>query len=211
MSLTTPSRREYWKKQKLPDEIHEALTDLEKKVKRGRASDTDPETLSAAERRLQAIGPRLIEKQAVEVGIRMMYVAPTDSFNPARIGPLTSLYKLTNADENALAPTGTLITDDYQIPALESPRRDKDAEKRLLLQLYRDRLFWFAPALFMYQITDASRWSKSVDNPTKPRIASVMTTETLATICHFPTTYVKTPTVKRVISTKVEPPENLPI
>ena len=206
-----PVSPEYWKKQKFPDEIRDALLDLEKKVKRGRAADSDPEHLSSAERRLQAIGPRLIEKQALEVGIRMMYVAPADSFNPARIAPLTSMYKLTNADENMLMPHGTLLTDKYEVPSIEPPRRDKEAEKRLLLQLYRDRMFWFAPALFMHQIDDERRWSKKVEGPSKPRIASVMTSETLATICHFPTTYIKTPTVKRVLSTVVEPPENLPV
>ena len=206
-----PISKEYWKKQQLPDEIRDALLDLEKKVKRGRAADAEPELLGAAERRLQAIGPRLMEKQALEVGIRMMYVTPADSFNPARLAPLTAVYKLTNADENALIPHGTLLTDKYEVPALEPPRRDKEAEKKLLLQLYRDRLFWFAPALFMYQISDEGRWSKKVEDPTKPRIASVMTTETLATICHFPTVYVRTPTVKRVLSTVVEPPENLPV
>ncbi|MDE0243287.1 MAG: hypothetical protein OYG31_01055 [Candidatus Kaiserbacteria bacterium] len=206
-----PVTVDYWNKQKLPDEIRDALFDLEKRVKEGRAADTDPAILSSAERRLQAIGPRLIEKQAVEVGIRMMYVTPAGSFNPARLAPLTAVYKLTNADENALIPHGTLLTDKFEVPALEPPRQDKEAEKQLLLQLYRDRLFWYAPALFMYQISDGKRWSKTVEGPTRPRIASVMTTETLATICHFPTVYVKTPTVKRILSTTVEPPENLPV
>lgn len=206
-----PLAKEYWNKQKLPDEIREALIALDKKVKEGRAADTDPATLSSAERRLQSIGPRLIEKQAVEVGIRMMYVTPKDSFNPARLAPLTAVYKLTNSDENSLIPHGTLLTDKFEVPALEPPRRDKEAEKELLLQLYRDRMFWYAPALFMHQLSDEKRWSKTVDDPTMPRIASVMSTETLATICHFPTIYIKTPTVKRVISTMVEPPENLPV
>lgn len=206
-----PIDPEYWNKQKLPDEIQEALVALEKKVKQGREAGAEPEVLSAAERRLQAIGPRLIEKQALEVGVRMLYVAPKESFDPTRIPSFGQLYKLMDSDENALKAFGTLRSDVYEIPPLEPPRYDKKAESHLLLQLYRDRLFWFAPALFMYQAKDAHRWSKEVGDPSKPRLTSVMTTETLATICHFPTSYIRTPTVKRVISTKVEPPENLPV
>ena len=212
-SADDPTDPEYWKKQKLPEEIQGALIDLEKKVREG-SERGEEVVLNAAERRLRETAARLTEKQALEVGIRLLYIAPEESFNPGRITPLTTLYKLTNTSENALIPHGTLLTDVYQMPDLEPERTDKEAEKRLLLQLYRDRMFWFAPALYLHQASDEkwgmTRWAKS-EGPTLKRETNVMTTETLATICHFPTIYVKTPTVRRVLSTVVEPPENLPV
>ena len=207
-----PLDRKFWEKQKLPQEIYNALVELEKKVKKGREDGAEPVILNPSERRLQTTGVRIMEKQALEVGIRVVYAAPKDQFNPARIAPLTAMYKLTNAQENSLIPHGTLLTDVSHIPAFEPPRKDKDAEKRLLLQLYRDRMFWFAPALFMFDPSDEKGLIRKVlDGPTKRRIATVMTTETLATICHFPTLHIKTPGVSRTLSTTVEPPQNLPI
>lgn len=203
-----PLVREYWKQQKLPEEIHDALVSLEKKV-RGGEDGGDPVVLNNAEKRLRDIGARLAEKQALEVGVRTLYIAKKEAFDRGRISPLLSAYKLTNTAENSLIPQGAVIEDVSEIPALEPPRKDKDAARRQLLQLYRDRMFWFAPALRAYQPSDEKR--KSVDGPTLKRVAMVMSSETLATICHFPTGYVKTPTVRRVLSTEVEPPENLPI
>ena len=204
-----PLIREYWKKQKFPEEIHDALVALEKKVRGGREEGSDPVVLNAAEKRLQDIGARIAEKQALEVGIRSLYIAKKNAFDIGRIPPFLSVYKLTNATDNSLVPQGAVLENVSQIPALEPPRKDKDEAKKQLLQLYRDRMFWFAPALREFQPSDEKR--KEVDGPTLKRVATVMSTETLATICHFPTGYIKTPTVRRVLSTEVEPPENLPV
>ena len=204
-----PLAREYWKKQKFPEEVHDALVALEKKVRGGREEGREPVVLNAAEERLREIGARIAEKQALEVGIRSLYIAKEGAFDRGRISPFLSVYKLTNAADNALVPQGALLEDVSHIPSLEPPRRDKDEARKQLLQLYRDRMFWFAPALREFQPSDVTR--KGVDGPTLKRVATVMSTETLATICHFPTGYVKTPTVRRVLSTEVEPPENLPI
>ena len=204
-----PLVREYWKKQKFPEEVHDALVALEKKVRGGREEGSDPVVLNAAEERLREIGARIAEKQALEVGIRSLYIAKKGAFDRGRIPPFLSVYKLTNAADNTLVPQGTILDDVSHIPALEPPRRDKEEAKKQLLQLYRDRMFWFAPALREFQASDVTR--KGVDGPTLKRVATVMSTETLATVCHFPTGYIKTPTVRRVLSTEVEPPENLPI
>ncbi|MCY4576995.1 MAG: hypothetical protein OXB96_00995 [Candidatus Kaiserbacteria bacterium] len=204
-----PLVREYWKQQKLPEEIHDALVALEKKVRGGEGEESDPVVLNAAEKRLRDIGTRIAEKQALEVGIRSLYIAKEGAFDKGRISPFLSVYKLTNAADNSLIPQGAVIEDVSEVPALEPPRDDKDEARKQLLQLYRDRMFWFAPALREFQPSDVKR--KEVDGPTLKRVATVMSTETLATVCHFPTGYIKTPTVRRVQSTEVEPPENLPV
>ena len=208
-SSDDPLVREYWKKQKFPEEIHDALVALEKKVRGGREEGSEPVILNAAEERLREIGTRIAEKQALEVGIRSLYITKKDSFNKGRIPPFLSVYKLTETADNALVPQGTILENVSQIPTLEPQRKDKEKAKEQLLQLYRDRMFWFAPALREYQASDEKR--KKVEGPSLKRVATVMSTETLATICHFPTGYIKTPTVRRVLSTEVEPPENLPI
>ena len=207
-----PTQRDYWKRQKLPQEIQEALVSLDKKIKDLRADGGSDITLTQSEKRLRETGARLMEKQALEVGIRMVYIASKENFSPStRIAPMTAVYKLTNTSENSLIPYGTLLTDYYDIPALDPPRLDKDAEKDLLLQLYRDRLFWHAPALYSYCKDDTSRWSKKVKGPSARRISAVMTTETLATLCHLPTSFIPSPPGSVTLSTTVEPPQNLPV
>ena len=201
----------FWKKQNLKEEIYEALVELEKKIRKSREPGAEPFPLSASDKRLQDAGPRLMEKQALEVGIRVIYAAPKEEFRPARIGGLTTAYKLTNTAENSLNPHGTVFTSVSAVPEWEPPRKDKEAENALLLQLYRDRLFWLAPALYMHQASDESQWKKTVNEPSKKRPSLVMTTETLATVCHFPTKYIKTAGVQRSLAAAVEPPENLPV
>ena len=206
-----PTERAYWKKQKLPQEINEALVALEKKVIEGKSND-EPVVLSESEKRLREVGPRLQEKQALDVGIRMVYIASKESFTPARIAPMASVYKLTGTGDNSLVPHGAVLYEEYQIPALESKNTKliQELEKKLLLQLYRDRMFWYAPALYSHY-PGAKKPHKAIEGSWNKRVATVMTTETLATICHFPTPHIKTPSVQRVLSTSVEPPENLPV
>ena len=207
-----PTDRAYWKKQKLPKDIQDALIALEEKVLKGRGEGVPPVVLTESEKRLREIGPRLREKQALEVGIRMVYVASKDSFTFSRLSPLMTVYKLTSTEDNSLIPHSTILDDVYQVPVLEPPRKDKEAERLLLLQLYRDRLFWYAPAIYTHQPSDERGFIKRrVVGPSKRRISMVMTSETLTTICHFPTAHIKTPSVQRVLSTTVEPPDNLPV
>ena len=206
-----PTERAFWKKQKLPQEINEALVELEKKVIDGKKND-EPVVLSESEKRLREVGPRLQEKQALEVGIRMIYIATKESFTPARIAPMTAIYKLTGTGDNSLIPHGAVMYEEYQIPSLESKNTTtiKELEKKLLLQLYRDRMFWYAPAVYTHYPL-AKKVHKAIEGTWNKRITTVMTSETLATICHFPTPHIKTPSVQRVLSTSVEPPENLPV
>ena len=70
------------------------------------------------------IGARLAEKQALEVGVRTLYITKKESFDRGRISPLLSSYKLTNAADNSIVPQGAIIEDVSEIPALEAaPKR----------------------------------------------------------------------------------------
>ena len=204
-----PLEKGYWKRTKLKEEIAEALKDLNKREAEAKEKG-EIFLMTPSEERLRTTGARLIEKSALEVGIRFMYITPENSFNPGRIEPFLTVFKLTNSSDNSLIPHGTLLQDISSIPKLEPKRPDQYAEKNLILQLYRDRMFWHAPALFSYQFSDVKGKDK-VGPPSKKRKTTIMTTETFATICHFPTQFVRTPTVRRTLSRNVEPPENLPI
>lgn len=204
-----PLEKGYWKRTNLKEEISNALKNLYKAESEAKEKG-EVFVLTPSEERLKTTGARLIEKSALEVGIRFMYITPKDKFNPGRINPLLAVYKLTNSSDNSLIPHGTELVEISSVPILEPKRPDKIAERDLILQLYRDRMFWHAPALFSYQVDDI-KGKDGVNPPSKKRITTIMTTETFSTICHFPTQNIMTPTVRRTLSRNIDPPENLPI
>ncbi len=197
-------KREYWEQKKISEEVideimafrkkqADALKDSELKLK--------PD-LTDSEKRLVATGGRISEKGVFEIGMRMLYLAPHEECKETRIPSFLNAFRLTQTATNALVPSGRLLEEATVFPEkTEKPGRIE--ERDVLLRLYRDRMFWFAPAV--YRFSPASE-----DEPSVTRKTMLMSTEILATICHFPTTFVRTPTVQRTLARTGESPENLP-
>lgn len=136
---------------------------------------------------------RSVSKIGFDVGIRSIYFAPKDIFNPMYIGGVMNYFKQYSSVEfNGFKPAGWY-------PAIGNPINDwwKSDKKfpYLLLDEYKMRRFFFSPLV--------GKWFYS-----KPFVLNV---EELATIYHFPGSVASAPTFERLPSKKSGAPSNLPI
>ncbi|MEX1120390.1 MAG: hypothetical protein WEB94_01410, partial [Candidatus Paceibacterota bacterium] len=130
---------------------------------------------------------RSVSKLGFDAGLRGIYIAKADTFNPSNIAALTSsLKQLNSSNLNGFAPTRWFTEFSY-------PWQDifgkKETYRREIIDAFKRRS-WFHP-------------------PYKtPHF--VLNTEELATIFHFPGSIVQAPTLGRIQSTKGDAPANLP-
>lgn len=147
------------------------------------------EFLSPGERNVLEGIENKISKLGFETAIRFVYIDRKDSFSPANISAVNGAFKQFNTlDMNgfrSLRDTITFVTSRWL--TTESWFRESKVyiKKRLIYDMYRLR--WFPPK------------------------ASVLNTEELATIFHFPLVTVEAPLLRRLETRKGEPPSNLPI
>lgn len=129
-----------------------------------------------------------ISKLGFDCGIRLMYLAPEDKFQPTNIARMLSAFKqFGSLNLNGFKP---LRTTSFDYP-WQNPFGFRLAIlKRKIFEAYRRRAYFYWP----YQ--------------QKPL---VLNTEELATIFHFPGQVAETPTLGRIESKRGEPPPNLPI
>lgn len=127
---------------------------------------------------------RNVSKFGFQAQYRMAYVAPKDVFQ--RKGKAQALFGLfrqySSIDLNQFKPPGRFITSKPTYFMTDARKRWR---KRRALARLRGRSF--------------------------PEAGFILTTEELATIYHFPSMYVKTPTVERTRSRRGEAPTNVPL
>jgi hypothetical protein len=132
---------------------------------------------------------RSVTKQAFDVGMRGLYIAKKDVFNPANITGLTgSLKQFSSEHLNGFKPTRWLTEFNYPWQDYNEIRQNN--KRARALDAYKRRSYFFPPYT------------------SKP---FVLNTEELATIFHLPGSVSKTPTFVRIPSKKSEAPANLPI
>jgi hypothetical protein len=138
---------------------------------------------------------RNVSKFAFDVGIRGVYVAKPEKFNPIMITHLIAVFKPFSSEGwNGIRGSGWLMNfDDY--PWEMSVQKLKDEYATKLVEAYRRRQFFFEP--FSYGIA--------------PEEIMVMSAEELATVYHIPSRAVETPSLGRIQSATGEAPPNLPI
>ena len=147
---------------------------------RSRATKRQQEIVTAIEKSLS--------KPAFDCGIRALYLAKREQFDPANIAGITGAFRQYNsADLNGFKPTNTTGFD-YPWQDFHGIRVNK--LKKRFFDAYVRRAYFHAP----YKQTPF-----------------VLNTEELATIFHFPGGVAETPTFARIESRKGEPPPNLPI
>ncbi len=130
---------------------------------------------------------RSISKLGFDVGGRVIYIAKMDSFAGSRIHPILSMLKVFSSNAlNSIGPTHATGFD-YWWQDYQDIRLNKIKEH--LLEAYRARMYFHPPF------------------EGKP---FVLNTEELATVFHLPGAVATTPTIARTLSSKAEPPENLP-
>jgi hypothetical protein len=137
--------------------------------------------------RIKAI-ERSVSKFAFDAGIRILYLAPKDVFDKGVGGGLTGSFKQFNAPHlNGFKPEEGMNFD-YK---WQDWKGKKLAErKKGHYRAYCERGYFHYPF--------KRKWT-------------VLNTEELATIYHFPGSAVMTPTLKRIPSKRADAPSNLPI
>ncbi len=170
-------------------EVEKIRKTYEEKAKDGEA----PKIMFSTEGQTERI--RAIErsqgKLPFDVGIRGIYIAEKDIFNPTNIGGLIGSFKqYSSANLNGFKPGNKTAIDHWWQDPLN--RKIKKMEKQFIVD-YKERAYFFRP--FMG----------------KKRKKLVMNAEELATVFHFPGSVALTPTLDRVKSRKSTAPSDLPV
>jgi hypothetical protein len=128
---------------------------------------------------------RDVSKLGFDTGIRGLYLARNDRFNPTNIASLVGVMKQYNAmNLNGFEPVNSTKVDYFF-------KQKREAKKKIkMLDAFRQRSYFYMPY---------------------DRKAFVLNTEELATIFHFPGRVAETPTFGRIEAKKGEAPTNLPI
>lgn len=156
--------------------------DEEKTAASQKLSKVQQEVITAIERHMA--------KHNFDVGIRVIYLAPTTGFVGSLVpGIIGSFKQYGSANMNGFKPNGWLASFDYPWQDYKEIRKNKVRAE--LLDAFRRRSFFWPPY----------NENKHVH----------LSTEELATMYHFPGQVSGTPSFKRIMSKKSEAPSNLPI
>ncbi|MDR3558133.1 MAG: hypothetical protein P4L61_01235 [Candidatus Pacebacteria bacterium] len=153
-----------------------------------RITKGEEEIISAIERNVTKLG--------FDVGIRLMYIAKKENFNSSNPGGMQSMWKQYSAPHmNSLGTSDDLWFERIDMPWEDMSGRTSENFSRQALEMYKRRSYFFPPYTHIH-------------GHLKPMI---MSSESLATIYHFPGAVVATPTLSRVPSKKGEAPANIPV
>lgn len=161
--------------------------------------------LTEGERNVIKAIDRSIGKHGFDCGIRSLYLARKDVYNPANVaGLFGSMKQYSSNDLNGFKPRDYTNYDypwqNYiNLPWFDPPTGVPFFSPKGNRLLYKKWMFF-----------DAYR-RRSWFFPPYERKPYVLNTEELATLYHFPGEVAATPTFKRIESSKAEPPPNLPI
>lgn len=183
-----PGKR-YTKKDGSKGDWKDEGTDLIKKLTGADKKPEEAKPVSEADRNAAKSIERSFTKFGLDCGIRAMYLAKGDKFNPSHMKALGGLWRaFSSSNLNGFKPSDTTFGFDFPWQDFNDMRMEKKRKKMFKAYKYRS---WF----------------------TTPRIIKpfVLNTEELATIYHFPGGVAQTPTFGRIPSHKSEAPINLPI
>lgn len=155
-----------------------------------RTSVSYPNPTRAMATRIEAI-EKNTGKQAYDVGIRGIYLAPQDVAQGSMGGVLANIFKPFNSENaNSLMPANGRWSNHYNDYPWEDPHGHHTAHmNHSILQFFRMRAFYHPPYVGDY---------------------NVMSVEEMATLYHVPSSSVTTPSLPRIQSTTSEAPSNLP-
>lgn len=147
-------------------------------------TDVEKETINALN--------RSISKSGFDVGIRAIYFAPKDIFDPSNLGGIIGGITHFNSQLNGFKPARGSDERYSNVFLAWMKRSDKarNEEKQEKLDAYKRRAYYYTPFISPHFI---------------------LNTEELATLFHFPGVVSATPSVNRIESKKAEAPSNLPV
>lgn len=192
-------REGYFRKKKRDwkDEAKEMIAKIKESTKDSEGNQ-DPQKLTPADKlKIESI-ERSISKFPFETMVRGFYIARNENFDPTTIGGLIGSFRQYSSQSlNGFKPgwfTDFNQRNLFDHEFLDPTRSRRNRMERTMLDAYKRRSFFHEPYRYL--------------GDDKPYI---LTTEELATIFHFPSGVVTTPTFKRVLSKKVEAPSDLPV
>lgn len=143
--------------------------------------------LTAGEKDIVAAIENKISKLGFETLVRFVYIDKADSFTRGNISAVTGAFKQFNTQH-----LNAFKADSHTAIKASQPFKERKLYllKRRIYDSYRLRFF---PVFF------------------KVKKMPILNTEELATIYHFPTTFVEAPTLQRLDSRRGEPPAELPL
>lgn len=131
---------------------------------------------------------RNLTKNVFECGIRVIYMARNENFNGVNIGNVVKLFDPYNQPNyNSIMPDRG--NNDFDYPWQDWNGIRENRVRRNLFFRYKHRAYFFVPY---------------------DQVPTLLTTEELATIWHFPSSVVQTPALDRVPSRRSDAPINLP-
>jgi hypothetical protein len=172
----------------------EAKKEIEKIIGQSKPKGEDKgRSATKGETELITALERSVSKTPFDVGIRAIYMADKDKFNPANVGGIAGAFKQYGSlNLNGFRPTGWFTIFDYPWQEWGDP---KEKFKPRVLEEYKLRRFFYSPWI----------GKKFYSKP------FVLNVEELATIYHFPGSVASTPTFAKIPSLKSKAPANLPI
>ena len=131
---------------------------------------------------------RSVSKPMFDVGIRTMYLAPETDYQGVNVLGLVNFFK--QYDSTSLNSLGIRYVTDFDDPWQDITGKRELRKQRKTLDAYINRSFFYPPYI---------------------RKFTILSSEELATLYHFPGRVTETPTFDRVESSKAQPPINLPV
>ena len=160
--------------------------------------------------KLESVERNLL-KPGYDTGIRIVYLGHGAAFKGGRLGEIKGAFKQFNAANlNSFeAVNGT--DDGFDFPWQDYKDLKKINNREKMFKRFVKREFFYPPemgaSVALKKIVDAPLVKGTLKSPE----VSVLTTEELATIFHFPSTVAQTSGLTRITAQKAEPPANLPI
>ena len=197
------------KKEKKVKDSDEILQEAQEEIK-GVQNTGFKDAPEREKKRLESVERNLL-KSGYDTGIRVLYLGHGPAFKPGRLGEIKGAFKQFNAANlNSFeAVNGTDDGFDFPWQDYKDLRKINNREK--MFKRYVKREFFYPPemgaTLALKKVVDAPLVKGTLKAPE----ISVLSTEELATIFHFPGSVAQTSGLKRIEAQKAEPPANLPI
>ncbi|MEK7647135.1 MAG: hypothetical protein AAB378_02010 [Patescibacteria group bacterium] len=160
--------------------------------KRGKPGE-HPQPLSPGDTDVLKSLERNMTKLGFEAGIRAMYLARRDVFNPVNIASIMGVMKQYNTQNLNGFKSQANTSGGFWFKSSREYRK-----QRMMINAYKARGYFYPPFSRGLLLSRDGR-------------AGVLTTEELATIYHYPGMVVSAPTFERVERKKGMPPSNLPV
>jgi hypothetical protein len=154
---------------------------------------------------------RKLTKYGYDCGIRVMYLGKGDKFKKDKFTEIKNAFKQFNAPNLNSLECINQTDDGFDYPWQDYKDLKKGTNREKMFKRYVKRDFFYPPeagaTLAVKKMADKPLVNATIGK----QVTSVLSTEELATLFHFPGTVAQTSALGRIDAQKAEPPANLPI